>query len=192
MGGEACYSIRMLASIPIYRSLWPIGWEALQNGLAGAFRVGKVVDISQIGTMVGRHGAIIKSAPNTINQDTNLMRKNTLGEFIRQRRDTLEMSQRELASLLKLKASSHICDVENGYRQLGEEHLQALADALQVSLEEIQAHDPRAPLTEAKELLEQKPEYIHALNRVMRRAPFLSPEELIRRIEQPTNNENPP
>jgi transcriptional regulator with XRE-family HTH domain len=181
----------MSAITPIYRSLRPTGLRAPQNGLGRAFRVGGFVGISQIGMVVGRHRAIFKSALFITDPNTKLMRKNTLGEFIRQRRDALEMSQRELANLLKLKASSHICDVENGYRQLGEEHLQALADALQVSLEEIQAHDPRAPLSEARELLEQKPEYIHALNRVMRRAPFISPEELIRRVEQPTNTENP-
>ena len=182
----------MSAITPIYRSLWPVGLRAPQNGLARAFRVGGIVGISQIGMVAGRHRAIFKSALFITDPKKNPMRKNTLGEFIRQRRDALEMSQRELANLLKLKASSHICDVENGYRQLGEEHLAALADALQVSLEEIQAHDPRAPLSEARELLEQKPEYIHALNRVMRRAPLLSPEELIRRVEQPSNTENPP
>ena len=148
--------------------------------------------MNQIGAVAGWRRSLVESALLFTDQNQIQMRKNTLGEFIRQRRDALEMSQRELASMLKLKASSHICDVENGYRQLGEEHLQALADALQVSLEEIQAHDPRAPLSEARELLEQRPEYIPALNRVMRRAPFLTPEEIIRRMEKPTNNEDPP
>jgi len=182
----------MSAITPIYRRLWPTALKAPQNGLARAFRVGGIVRMNQIGAVAGRRRSLVESALLFTDQNQIQMRKNTLGEFIRQRRDALEMSQRELASMLKLKASSHICDVENGYRQLGEEHLQALADALQVSLEEIQAHDPRAPLSEARELLEQRPEYIPALNRVMRRAPFLSPDEIIRRMEKPTDNDNPP
>lgn len=112
------------------------------------------------------------------------MNKTPLGEFIRERRQALRMSQRELARRIGLNAASHLCDVENGFRQIGEEYLPKLAETLEVSLVELQDHDPRAPFTKAQELFEKDPRYIVALHRVVREARHLKPDEIIRRIEQ--------
>jgi len=114
------------------------------------------------------------------------MSQHTLGEFIKERRQYLELSQRELAQKIGLKAASHLCDVENGYRQLGEEHLPALAKALDVTMEELQNHDPRAPLSEAQKLIERDPAFIPTLNRMVRMAGELSPKEVERRLRQTT------
>jgi transcriptional regulator with XRE-family HTH domain len=86
--------------------------------------------------------------------------------------------------MIGLKAASHLCDVENGYRQLGEEHLPLLAKALDVTMEELQNHDPRAPLTQAQKLIERDPAYITSLNRMVRMAGELSPQEIERRLAQ--------
>jgi transcriptional regulator with XRE-family HTH domain len=119
-------------------------------------------------------------------QKTNThMNKTPLGEFIRDRRTALGLSQRKLAQRIGLKAPSHLCDVENGLRQIGEEFLPKLAEALEVSLVDLQDHDPRAPFTQAQELFEKDPKYIVALHRVVREAKNRnwSPEEIMRRIE---------
>ena len=114
------------------------------------------------------------------------MSQHTLGEFIKERRQFLELSQRTLAQMIEIKAASHLCDVENGYRQLGEEHLPALARALAVTMEELQNHDPRAPLAEAQRLIARDPAYIPTLNRMVRMAGELTPEELERRLRHTT------
>ena len=116
--------------------------------------------------------------------ETNIMNQRTLGEFIKERRQFRELSQRKLAEMIGLKAASHLCDVENGYRQLGEEHLPLLAKALDVTMEELQNHDPRAPLTQAQKLIERDPAYITSLNRMVRMAGELSPQEIERRLAQ--------
>lgn len=116
----------------------------------------------------------------------NPMSQPTLGEFIKERRQFLELSQRTLAQKIGLKAASHLCDVENGYRQLGEEHLPALAKALEVTMEELQNHDPRAPLAEANKLIERDPAFIPTLNRMVRMIGELPPHEVERRLRQTT------
>ena len=112
---------------------------------------------------------------------------NTLGEFIKERRRSLEMSQRELAERIGLKTASHLCEVETGTRQLGEEYLPRMAEALGVPLSELQCHDPRAPFAEARELFAKSPEYIRALHRVVQKAKAeqLPAKEILRRIDTP-------
>jgi transcriptional regulator with XRE-family HTH domain len=116
------------------------------------------------------------------------MNTNTLGEFIKERRRSLEMSQKELAHRIGLKTASHLCEVELGTRQLGEEYLPRMAEALGVPLIELQNHDPRAPFSEARELFAKSPEYIRVLHRVVQKAKAeqLPAKEILRRIETPS------
>jgi len=120
---------------------------------------------------------------NTKNE-TKEMNQRTLGEFIKERRQFRELSQRKLAEMIGLKAASHLCDVENGYRQLGEEHLPLLAKALDVTMEELLDHDPRSPLTQAQKLIERDPSFITTLNRVVRMVGELSPQEVEKRLRE--------
>lgn len=120
---------------------------------------------------------------NTKNE-TQEMNQRTLGEFIKERRQFRELSQRKLAEMIGLKAASHLCDVENGYRQLGEEHLPLLAKALDVTMEELLDHDPRSPLTQAQKLIERDPSFITTLNRVVRMVGELSPQEVEKRLRE--------
>jgi transcriptional regulator with XRE-family HTH domain len=115
------------------------------------------------------------------------MTTNTLGEFIKERRRSLEMSQRELAERIGLKTASHLCEVETGTRPLAEEYLPRMAEALGVPLSELQCHDPRAPFAEARELFAKSPEYIRALHRVVQKAKAeqLPAKEILRRIDTP-------
>lgn len=123
--------------------------------------------------------------PKTTQERDTHMQHTQLGEFIRERRNALGLSQRRLAQRIGLKAPSHLCDVENGFRQIGEEFLPKLAEALQVSLVDLQDHDPRAPFSQAQELFEKDPKYIVALHRMVVEAKNRnwSPEEIMRRIE---------
>jgi transcriptional regulator with XRE-family HTH domain len=122
--------------------------------------------------------------PRNLKTAKDIMSQHTLGEFIKERRQFLELSQRKLAQMIGIKAASHLCDVENGYRQLGEEHLDALAKALQVTREELKDKDPRAPLAEAHKLMERDPAFIPALNRMVRMIGELPPREVERRLRQ--------
>jgi transcriptional regulator with XRE-family HTH domain len=114
------------------------------------------------------------------------MNQPTLGEYIRERRTALGLSQRKLAQRIGLKAPSHLCDVENGFRQIGEEYLPKLAEALEVSLVDLQDHDPRAPFTQAQELIEKDPKFIAVLHRMVREAKNRNwtPDDMNRCIEQ--------
>jgi transcriptional regulator with XRE-family HTH domain len=142
----------------------------------------------------------LSSATHEKHQHPKPMTKTPLGEFIRERRTALRMTQRKLAQLIGLKAPSHLCDVENGSRQLGEEYLPRLAAVLNVTPEELELHDPRAPLSQARELFDKDARYIVALHRVVQQAKHLSPEEIIRRINtvapslgaMPTPGDSPP
>lgn len=116
--------------------------------------------------------------------ETQEMNQRTLGEFIKERRQFRELSQRKLAEMIGLKAASHLCDVENGYRQLGEEHLPLLAKALDVTMEELLDHDPRSPLSQAQKLIDRDPSFITTLNRMVRMVGELSPQEVERRLRE--------
>ena len=107
----------------------------------------------------------------------------SLGSFIRQRREELKLTQRTVALHVGFKSIAHFSDIEAGNRNPGADVLVKLAEILQVSVETLQDHDVRAPIQATKELLESRPEMVAAFRRVVNKAQTLSPEELLRRIE---------
>jgi transcriptional regulator with XRE-family HTH domain len=109
--------------------------------------------------------------------------KPSLGDFIRQRRSALGLTQRQVAIELGFKSIAHLSDIEGGNRNPAPEVLPRLAAVLQVSLEELQNHDARLPVQEIKDLLEKRPELVAAFRRVAKTAETLAPEEIIRRVE---------
>lgn len=115
------------------------------------------------------------------------MRLNTLGEFIKTRREKLGMTQRELAGRTGLRSAPYICDVEKGSRQLGERFMPKMAEALGVPLDELKNHDPRAPFSEAEGLFQKDPEYIRVMNRIICKAKSgkLPASEILWRISNP-------
>jgi transcriptional regulator with XRE-family HTH domain len=110
--------------------------------------------------------------------------KPTLGEFIRKRRDVLGLTQRNVAETVGFKSLAHLSDIEGGKRNPGEDVMPKLAAALQVSIDELEAHDVRASLQATRDLLEDRPELVAAFRRVVNTARDISPEELIRRVER--------
>jgi len=110
--------------------------------------------------------------------------KPTLGEFIKKRRDELGLTQRGVAERVGFKSLAHLSDIEGGKRNPGEDVMPKLAEALQVTLADLEAHDVRASLQATRDLLEDRPELVAAFRRVVNTARGISPEELIRRVER--------
>jgi transcriptional regulator with XRE-family HTH domain len=108
----------------------------------------------------------------------------TFGEFVREQRRLLGLTQRQIAQALGLRSIAYWSDVEANNRRPSRELLPTLARVLQVPLTSLEAHDTRAPLAQARALLQRHPEYAVAFCRVIEHSRELGFEEILRRIEQ--------
>jgi transcriptional regulator with XRE-family HTH domain len=111
--------------------------------------------------------------------------KQPLGDYIRQRREQLGLTQRAVALHLGFKSIAHLSDIEGGNRNPGPEVLPRLAEILQTTVDELKDRDARAPIQEAKDLFEQRPEMVAAFRRVVEKARGMSAEDLVKRLERP-------
>lgn len=122
--------------------------------------------------------------------------KPSLGEFIRSRRDELQLTQRQVAIHVGFKSIAHLSDIEGGNRKPGPDVLPKLAEILRVPLDTLMDHDARNPIQSAKDLLEERPEMVAAFRRVIAEARHLTAEELIQRVQQkptpPSADSSPP
>jgi transcriptional regulator with XRE-family HTH domain len=91
---------------------------------------------------------------------------NVLGDFIRDKRDELDISLREFARKLGDVSPAHISDIERGRRFPSEELLRKIATILRVTVEELQRHDMRPPVDDLRRLVERDPTYGVALRRL--------------------------
>jgi transcriptional regulator with XRE-family HTH domain len=108
----------------------------------------------------------------------------TLGERIRELREELDLSLRELARSLDVSAA-FMSDVELGRRYPTEEMLAKIAKKLRTTLEDLQSHDSRAPVDELRRLASSDPAFGFALRRVVDRITDdkLTPEELLKMLD---------
>lgn len=90
----------------------------------------------------------------------------TLGERIRELRESRDISLRELARKLELTAP-FLSDVELGRRYPSAKVLMQIAQKLHVTPSELQSHDSRPPLEDMKRRAEQEPAFGFALRQVM-------------------------
>jgi transcriptional regulator with XRE-family HTH domain len=90
----------------------------------------------------------------------------TLGSYMRRRRDELDLSLREFARQLDCSAA-FISDIELGRRNPSEKVLAEIARALKVRLETLQAMDVRAPIEDIKRLTQSDPRYALAFRRLI-------------------------
>ncbi len=90
----------------------------------------------------------------------------TQGERIRELREELDLSLRELARSLDVSAA-FLSDVELGRRYPTEEMLAKISKKLRTSLEDLQSHDSRAPLDELRRMASSDPAFGFALRRVV-------------------------
>jgi transcriptional regulator with XRE-family HTH domain len=78
----------------------------------------------------------------------------TLGEFIRSKRDALDISLRELARKLEI-TPPFLSDIELGKRYPSEPVMAKLADFFRIPVDELKIFDHRESLSDLKRLLEQ-------------------------------------
>lgn len=102
------------------------------------------------------------------------------------------MTQQKLADAVGWKSVAFVSDLENDVRHLGEEYFSKVAEVLGATVEEIEAHDTRTVVREAKDLIRRNPEYAPALRRVVTGARQLSADDLTRRIEKMLADDPPP
>ena len=111
----------------------------------------------------------------------------SIGSYIRKRREELGLTQRAVALAAGFKSIAHLSDIEGGNRNPGPEAMPKLAEALKVSLAELEAHDARVPLQATKEFLETHPHMAAAFRRIVEHTRTLSADEVLRRIEKPAS-----
>jgi transcriptional regulator with XRE-family HTH domain len=100
----------------------------------------------------------------------------SLGSFMRRRRDELDLSLREFAKRLDCSAA-FISDIELGRRHPSEKVLAEIAKVLEVELETLRAMDERAPIEDIKRLTQSDPRYALAFRTMIDKK--VSPEELL-------------
>ncbi|HXU21052.1 MAG TPA: helix-turn-helix transcriptional regulator [Verrucomicrobiae bacterium] len=101
----------------------------------------------------------------------------TLGERIRELRETKDLSVRELARRLGITAP-FLSDVELGRRHPKDEVLKAIASHLGTTFEELKKHDSRPPVQELKRMAAANPAMGFALRRVVDEG--IKPEALLK------------
>jgi transcriptional regulator with XRE-family HTH domain len=104
----------------------------------------------------------------------------TLGQYIRNRRDELDLSLREFAKKIDCSAA-FVSDIELGRRYPSEEVLKTMAKVLDVSIGELKSRDTRTPVEDIKRAVEQNPRYAFALRTVIDK---VKPEDLIKFAER--------
>lgn len=111
----------------------------------------------------------------------------TLGQFIRSKRDELDMSLRELARQLDI-TPPFLSDIELGKRYPSEPVMAKLAGFFKIPVDTLKMFDHRESLSDLKRLLEQNSN----LNVAFRTAigdvkdGTISPEQLAQRINPPS------
>lgn len=82
----------------------------------------------------------------------------TMGERIRELREQLDISVRELAKKVG-KSAAFMSDVELGRRHPSDSVLADIARRLRTTLVDLQKHDTRPPIKEMKRLAAMNPDY---------------------------------
>jgi transcriptional regulator with XRE-family HTH domain len=111
----------------------------------------------------------------------------TLGEFLRSKRDELDISLRELARQLEI-TPPFLSDIELGKRYPSEPVMAKLANFFQMRIEDLKSFDHRESLSDLKRLLEQNSNLNVAFRTALEEVKdgSLSPEQLAKRINPPT------
>ena len=100
----------------------------------------------------------------------------TLGERIRELRDALDFSLREVARQLDISAA-FLSDVELGRRYPSDELLVRIAELLQTTLDDLRQYDSRPPLDDLKRRSAAAPAYGFALRKIVETD--IPPDELL-------------
>jgi transcriptional regulator with XRE-family HTH domain len=90
----------------------------------------------------------------------------TLGQRIRELRDTKDVSLREFAKQIEV-TPAHLSDIELGRRYPSDQLLTRIAARLGVRVAELEKHDSRPPVDEIKRLSEADPAYGFAFRKLV-------------------------
>lgn len=91
----------------------------------------------------------------------------TLGQHIRERRESKDISLREFARKLGHLSPPFVSDIELGRRFPSEKVLGRIAEVLDESIDQLKQYDSRPPLDELKRLAAADPTYGFALRKVV-------------------------
>jgi transcriptional regulator with XRE-family HTH domain len=104
----------------------------------------------------------------------------TLGQFIRELREKLDISGRELAKMLDISAA-HESDIELGRRFPSDDLLAKMAKALRTSVDELKKYDSRVPVEELKQASAEDPAYGFALRQMLENR--VKPDDILKLVE---------
>lgn len=105
----------------------------------------------------------------------------TLGQRIRELRESKDFSLRELAKKLDVSAA-FLSDIELGRRFPSDEVLAKMSKILEVSTDDLKALDARPPVEDLKRMSAANPTYGFALRRIVEGN--VSAEELMKFVKQ--------
>jgi transcriptional regulator with XRE-family HTH domain len=108
----------------------------------------------------------------------------SLGEYIKRRREEMDYSLREFARKIDITAT-FLSDIEKGTRHPSDEVLEKIAEKLDDSFEKLKELDNRVPIKELKELFNSNPKYGFAFRKLAENK--ISPDELLRLIDENKN-----
>ena len=113
--------------------------------------------------------------------------KMTLGEKIRELREKKDISLREFAKKIGDVSAAHISDIELGRRYPSDSLFLKIAALLEVSMDELQQYDNRAPVDEIKRLVQSDPAFGFAFRKLVDKK--ISPEDIMKLAEDKPNRE---
>lgn len=113
----------------------------------------------------------------------SLHMQQSLGEKIKEARNRLDLSLRELARRTKITAP-FLSDIELGRRFPSDDVLQALSKELGVPSEELAQLDARSPLSDLKRMAQDNPSWALAFRKIAEQGKDgkLTPEEILKRL----------
>jgi len=113
----------------------------------------------------------------------SLHMQQSLGEKVKEARNKLDLSLRELARRTGITAP-FLSDIELGRRFPSEEVLQVLSKELGVPTEELAKLDARSPLSDLKRMAQNNPSWALAFRKMAEQGKDgkLTPEEMIKRL----------
>ena len=105
----------------------------------------------------------------------------TLGQKLRELRESRGLSLRESARRLDGISAAHLSDIELGRRFPSDELLTKLAKLLKVPMEELRQYDHRTPVEQLRRLVQADPAFGFALRALVDKQ--VTPDEIVRLTE---------
>lgn len=113
----------------------------------------------------------------------------TLGGRIRELRDELDLSLRELAKKLGDVSAAHLSDIELGRRYPSDELLAKMAKTLRVRVADLRSYDNRPPVEALKKLSLSDPAFGLALRKLVDKE--ITSEDILRLAHNKRDREKP-